>query len=110
MALVAGEAGIGKTRVLRALGSAHAAWGQIWWGACDALETPHPLTPLQDMARDAAPAVRAVLAAALAGPRPALFETVLAALRSATRPVLMVVEDAHRADEATLDLLKFLGR
>ena len=110
VALVAGEAGIGKTSVLRALALAHAARGQVWWGACDALETPHPLAPLQDMARDATPPVRAVLAAALASPRPALFEAVLEALRNAPRPVLMVVEDAHWADEATLDLLKFLGR
>jgi DNA-binding CsgD family transcriptional regulator len=108
--LLAGEAGIGKTSVLRALAQGHAASptlpGPVWWGACDALDTPHPLAPLLDMAREAAPP----FAAALAGPRPALFEAVLEALRSAPRPVLMVVEDAHWADEATLDLLKFLGR
>ena len=110
VALVAGEAGIGKTRVLRALAEAHAASssnpGPVWWGACDALATPHPLAPLLDIAREAAPS----FTAALACPRPALFEAVLEALRRASRPVLMVVEDAHWADEATLDLLKFLGR
>jgi predicted ATPase len=49
VALVAGEAGIGKTSVLRALAESHDA---VWWGACDALQTPHPLAPLLDIARD----------------------------------------------------------
>ncbi|MDP1901882.1 MAG: AAA family ATPase, partial [Rubrivivax sp.] len=105
--LVAGEAGIGKTSVLRAAAAAHrAAGGQVWWGACDALETPHPLAPLLDIAREAAPR----FAARLDGPRPALFEAVLDALRLAEGAVLVIVEDAHWADDATLDLLKYLGR
>ncbi len=105
--LVAGEAGIGKTSVLRAAAAAHvAAGGQVWWGACDALETPHPLTPLIDMARDASPR----FASLLDGARPALFEAVLDDLRLADGALLMIVEDAHWADDATLDLLKYLGR
>ncbi len=32
--LVSGEAGIGKTSVLRTLADQH---GALWWGACDAL-------------------------------------------------------------------------
>ena len=104
IALVAGEAGIGKTSVLRALAAAHG--GAVWWGACDALETPLPLAPLLDMARGAG--VR--FGAALGGPRPALFDATLAELSAPARPVLVVVEDAHWADEATLDWLKFVGR
>ncbi len=68
---VAGEAVVGKTSVLRALGATHA---NVWWGACDALQTPHPLAPLLDMARDA----DVHFAARMAGPRSALFEAVLA--------------------------------
>ena len=41
--LVAGEAGIGKTSVLRAMADEHATHGPVWWGACDALDTPHPM-------------------------------------------------------------------
>lgn len=103
--LVAGEAGIGKTSLLRQFASRHARVS-LWWGACDALQTPHPLAPLLDIARENQPR----FAAALAGPRPALFEAVLDDLRLAAMPVLLVIEDAHWADEATLDLLKFLGR
>jgi len=106
VALIAGEAGIGKTSVLRALAADHAQRGPVWWGACDALQTPHPLAPLLDIARDHS--VR--FAERLSGPRPALFEAVLDELRLSAAPVLMVVEDAHWADDATLDLLKFLGR
>jgi DNA-binding CsgD family transcriptional regulator len=107
VALLAGEAGIGKTSVLRAAALAHAArGGTVWWGACDALETPHPLAPLLDIAREAAPR----FASRLSGPRPALFEAVLDELRAAPGAVLVVIEDAHWADDATLDLLKYLGR
>lgn len=106
VALVAGEAGIGKTSVLRAMADEHADRGPVWWGACDALETPHPLAPLLDIAREN----RTRFAAAISGPRPALFEAVLDELRLATSPVFVVIEDAHWADDATLDLLKFVGR
>ncbi len=104
IALVAGEAGIGKTSLLLEL--QHRQQPRLWWGACDALQTPHPLGPLQDIARDTG----AAFAARLDGPRPALFDAVLADLRSALTPILIVIEDAHWADDATLDLLKFLGR
>lgn len=103
--LVAGEAGIGKTSVLRALASSHPE-ASVWWGACDALQTPHPLQPLHDIARDAAPRWRE----RLGGPRPALFGAVLDELRAAASPILLVVEDAHWADDATLDLIRFLAR
>ena len=103
--LVCGEAGIGKTSLLRQFASQHPRV-PLWWGACDALQTPHPLAPLLDIARENHPR----FAAQLAGPRPALFEAVLDELRLAATPVLVVIEDAHWADDATLDLLKFLGR
>ena len=104
-AWVAGEAGVGKTSVLRRLAADHPA-DAVWWGACDALQTPHPLAPLHDIGRDAG----ARFAAALGGPRGALFEAVLDELRFAVGPVLVVIEDAHWADDATLDFIKFLGR
>jgi predicted ATPase len=106
IALVAGEAGVGKTSLLRALSGTQEA---VWWGACDALQTPHPLAPFLDIARE--PGVR--FAACLSGPRPALFGAVVDELSRAggvAAPRLVVIEDAHWADEATLDLLKFLGR
>jgi ATP/maltotriose-dependent transcriptional regulator MalT len=103
--LLGGEAGIGKTSLAAALrdrgGSA-----ALWWGACDALQTPHPLAPLHDIARVNAMHFRPLLAQET--PRIRLFEAVLSELQ--TGPTLFVIEDAHWADEATLDLLRFLGR
>ncbi|HET9819713.1 MAG TPA: AAA family ATPase [Rhodanobacteraceae bacterium] len=107
MALISGEAGIGKTSLLRALASQQGDVA-LWWGGCDALQTPNPLAPLYDIARSTETGLDKALAAA--GDRIALFEAVLAALARSPRTVLLVVEDVHWADAATLDLLKFLGR
>jgi ATP/maltotriose-dependent transcriptional regulator MalT len=105
--LVAGEAGIGKTSVLRAFAAAHPQT-PLWWGACDALQTPHPLSPLHDIARDAAVRFGALIEGG--GSRAALFDAVLDELRRAAEPMLVVIEDAHWADDATLDLIRFVGR
>lgn len=105
--LVSGEAGLGKTALLRAL-AARCQPMQVWWGACDALGTPHPLAPLHDVARSHDVGFRSLLRAA--GNRADLFEAVLEELVRADPPILFVIEDAHWADDATLDLLKFLGR
>jgi DNA-binding CsgD family transcriptional regulator len=106
-ALVAGEAGIGKTSILRALAAAHPN-ARLWWGACDALQTPHPLAPLYDIARSSD--VRFEVHLRAGSDRAALFDGVVAELQQSRRPTLMVIDDAHWADEATFDLLKFLGR
>jgi DNA-binding CsgD family transcriptional regulator len=105
--LVGGEAGIGKTSLLRALAERRGDT-ILWWGACDALQTPHPLGPLQDIAREASVGFRPLLHAE--GGRAQLFDAVLAELQQSRKPTLLVIEDVHWADAATLDLLKFLGR
>src|SRR6185503_9083437 len=106
-AFVAGEAGIGKTSLLKALAERRGA-AQLWWGACDALQTPQPLAPLFDIARSAEVGFRAWLGPD--APRGTLFDAVLTELQRSRRPVLLVVEDVHWADAATLDLIQFLGR
>ncbi|MFL6681413.1 MAG: ATP-binding protein, partial [Burkholderiaceae bacterium] len=107
LVLVSGEAGIGKTTLLKAM-AARRGDAALWWGACDPLETPHPLAPLHDIARDANVPFRALLQPGHA--RAELFEQVLVTLQHSRRPVLAVFEDLHWVDDATLDLLKFLGR
>src|SRR5262249_36817640 len=42
--------------------------------------------------------------------RTALFAAVLDELAHPPTPTIAVIEDIHRADEATLDLIKFLAR
>jgi predicted ATPase len=110
MALVGGEAGIGKTSLVRAFCERHGADARVLWGACDALRTPRPLGPLLDVAREAGGELAGLVAAEPARHR--LFSAFLDLLGPAGRtpPVIAVVEDAHWADEATLDLLVFVGR
>lgn len=108
IAVVTGEAGIGKTVLLRAFADVADPQTRKLWGACDGLRTPRPLGPLIDLAPDAGPGVRTALASGAA--RDVVFTATLDMLRQCTDPIVMVIEDAHWADEATLDLLTFLGR
>ncbi|MEO9239916.1 MAG: AAA family ATPase, partial [Jatrophihabitantaceae bacterium] len=107
---VSGEAGIGKTSLVRAF--APALGGDVYFGACDPLQNPRPLGPLRDIAAATDSAEAAILRANLDHPdsRTELFAATLALLSGRNSAVAWVVEDAHWADEATLDLLTFLGR
>jgi DNA-binding CsgD family transcriptional regulator len=109
VALVSGEAGIGKTALLRQLVSERARPPvRVLWGGCDALFTPRPLAPLQEVGWHVGGDLAEVLREGVS--RDAIFRTLLQHLRHPQPPALVVLEDVHWADEATLDLLKFLGR
>ncbi len=101
VALVYGEAGIGKTTLVDAFAREHAGPGRVLRGACDSLLTPRPLGPVYDIAGDAGPALRESLEA---GAAPAVLFPVLAEL-GRRPPVIAILEDLHWADEATLDLV-----
>ena len=105
LVFVAGEAGVGKTAFARQVASAAAA--QVAWGACDGVSTPAPLGPLVEMAPDLPPGCHPADA-----PRPEVFARVLTVLRRPppATPYLLVIEDAHWADESTLDLVLHLSR
>jgi predicted ATPase len=79
----------------------------VLYGACDPLSTPRPLGPLLDVAAAGSDLARLLHDGAR---RDQLFGAFLAELARGAEPVLAVIEDAHWADEATLDLLRFLGR
>ena len=104
--LVAGEAGIGKTVLLRAFVERARRRAQPLWGMCDSLSTPRPLGPLRDVAHELGASVPDLLRGTAA--QHEIFAAVLDALRA--RPRVFVVEDLHWADEATLDLVRFLAR
>jgi DNA-binding CsgD family transcriptional regulator len=108
VALVAGEAGIGKSALVRRFTERQAAGVRVVLGACDPLLTPRALGPLHDIARQTGGRLAGLLAAG--GPREQLFAALLDELDQGAGPRVMVVEDAHWADEATMDLLVFLGR
>jgi DNA-binding CsgD family transcriptional regulator/tetratricopeptide (TPR) repeat protein len=106
VAVISGEAGIGKTALVEHV-IAHAPPGvRALWGACEALFAPRPLGPLFDIAQQFPPTIRALLDGE--AQRATLFATVLEELRSL--PSILVVEDLHWADEATLDFIKYLAR
>lgn len=108
IAVVTGEAGIGKTALLRRFAAEQASHARILWGGCEALFTPQPLAPLYDIARQLGGELRAILAET--DRRERVFQATLAALAGGPEPKVVIFEDAHWADEATLDLIKFLGR
>ena len=111
--LVCGEAGIGKSSLLEKFRREHPET-RCLWGACEALFTPHPLGPLHDIAydisRDTRQASRLKTLLESGTERALVFAEVVNVLAEAPVPTVLVIEDAHWADEATLDLIKFLGR
>ncbi|QHA09827.1 AAA family ATPase [Streptomyces broussonetiae] len=110
LALVRGEAGIGKTAVVHRVVQLADPQIRVLVGACDPLATPRPLGPLTDLAPRLGWPVRTALAGTLTGTCRSneVFDCLLADL--STHPSLLVVEDIHWADEATLDLLRYLAR
>jgi DNA-binding CsgD family transcriptional regulator/tetratricopeptide (TPR) repeat protein len=107
MAIVGGEAGAGKTALIDQFIAQSAGSTRVLVGACDALSTPRPLGPLLDVGSLLGNPVEHLLRAT--EHRSELFTTLLDTL-SAGPPTLFIIEDVHWADEATLDLLRFLGR
>jgi DNA-binding CsgD family transcriptional regulator/tetratricopeptide (TPR) repeat protein len=107
LVLVAGEAGVGKTALLERLARdlPDARWS---WGACDGLFTPRPLGPLFDLAGQLGGPL-AELCRSGAG-REELFGALLRQVSEPGTLDVVVIEDVHWADEATIDLLRFLGR
>jgi len=103
--LISGEAGIGKSSLVAAIDGVVPAGGRLLIGNCDDLSTPRVLGPLRDLAGS----VGTALARALeGGDRGRVLEALPAELAGAGRPTVLVVDDVHWADEATLDVLRFL--
>jgi DNA-binding CsgD family transcriptional regulator len=123
-ALVEGEPGIGKSTLLRAALKAAASRGcAAFWGAGDELGQAFPLLPLLEafVVRESSPDPwRAAVAQALragstgAGPGvvPAAVEGLLALIDhvSTAQPILLVVDDMHWADSATVSVWHQLAR
>ncbi len=106
LVLISGEAGIGKTAFVQGFCDQHGGALRIWRGSCDALFTPRPLGPFLDVADAAGGALTGVTAQ---GARP---HQLADALRRelGLAPTILVLEDLHWADEATLDVVTMLSR
>ena len=99
LVFVAGEAGVGKSTLVRAFGAL--VGRRVLRGSCENLATPTPLGPFFDLAAETEGGLGGLPARA-ADPR-TVARAVLAELG---RRVVMVIEDVHWADEATLDALR----
>jgi len=104
---VSGEAGGGKSALVEQFARQLPRSMRVLWGHSDALQTSRVLGPVNEVA------------AALSLPgmphdsgasREPLFSRLLERLSPPNPPVVLVLEDLHWADEATLDFVRFLGR
>lgn len=106
--LVSGEAGIGKTSLVKAFCKETKNDCKIYQGTCDALFTPRPLAPLYDI-------IWQIWGAGWESKmgisdRSELFTRFLHELEKQKETTIIVFEDVHWADEATLDFIKFFAR
>jgi DNA-binding CsgD family transcriptional regulator len=108
VALVTGEPGIGKTALVEVFLAALPGETRTLVGRCDDLTIPRPLGPFSDLIGS----VPAMLEQAIldGAPPQLLHPLLLAELDLRSRPTVLVVEDVHWADDATLDALTFLMR
>ncbi|MEI5101805.1 AAA family ATPase [Streptomyces sp. PmtG] len=132
VALVEGEAGIGKTRLIReALRHPCLRGRHVLVGSCRPLREPFPYGPVFDLLRHLSDTLPAALSPVCGALRPYLPELAdrlpcapdplhdprarrhrlfraVRALLDALGPAVVVVEDLHWADDGTRDLLRFL--
>ena len=105
---VTGEAGIGKTTLVKEFLKQVERISIQYTGSCDLLFTPRPLAPLYDIALQ----IKGDLLQQLSSisSRSDLFLRFTSELVQQSKPVIVVFEDVHWADEATLDFVKFFAR
>jgi DNA-binding NarL/FixJ family response regulator len=105
--LIVGEAGIGKSSLVDTAGLALAAEIRFLVGYCDDLATPRVLGPLRDLTGSVGTALTHALESA---DQSRVSDALRAELDRPDQPTVLVVEDVHWADEATLDVMRFLVR
>ena len=108
LVLIAAEAGLGKSSLVERFVADHRREARALWGACDGLSTPRALAPVHEIAAQIAERGRQLPHDDDARDR--LFRLLLEELTRSERATIVVLEDLHWADAATLDFLRFMGR
>jgi DNA-binding CsgD family transcriptional regulator/tetratricopeptide (TPR) repeat protein len=103
LVFLGGEVGVGKTALAAALAEV-AAGHAVRRGSCDNITTAEALGPILD----ALPELAAAVDQEAGLSRLRLFQKVRDALSESA--MVLLLEDVHWADEATLDVLRYLGR
>ena len=105
---VSGEAGVGKSALVEQFARHAARTARVLWGHSDALQTSRVLGPVNELIAGLSLLPGASRGADLS--REQLFSRLLERLSPPNPPTLVVLEDLHWVDEATLDFVRFLGR
>jgi DNA-binding CsgD family transcriptional regulator len=105
--LISGEAGIGKTSLVKEFCKDKKKNCRVYIGTCDSLFTPRPLGPVYDILWQMKESVENMVNN---NDRDALFTGFLHELERQRKTSIIIFEDTHWADEATIDFIKFLSR
>jgi predicted ATPase len=105
--LISGEAGIGKSSLVRTWSADPGTEARVLIGWCDDFLISRPLGPLHDIGRQAGGDLAAAVADGDVG---AVLDVLLTELAYPLAPTVLVIEDVHWADEATLDVVRYVGR
>ena len=106
LVLVAGEAGVGKSALVRSFCAKAAESTRVLTGACDPLFMPRPLGPFVDVARTMGGTLGDLVRG---GSNPYSFAEELVDELTRVPPTIVLLEDLHWADEATLDVIRFIA-
>lgn len=105
---VLGESGIGKSVLIKEFLTSIDGECESYIGACDSFFTPRPLAPVIDLAMQLNTGWKESID--FSASRIELFTYFVNALNQKKKTVVIVFEDIHWADEATIDFIKFLSR
>jgi DNA-binding CsgD family transcriptional regulator/tetratricopeptide (TPR) repeat protein len=105
---IGGEAGVGKTALVHKLASGCTHGEHVLYGSCEPLLAPRPFGPFIDLGEALAGDLSELIAE---GAKPhAVASALLRDLSRDDTSSLVVLEDLHWADEATLDVVRLTAR
>ena len=106
--LVSGEAGVGKTSLLIEAKELLKHQYQFLWSGCDPIATPRPLGPIYEIAEHVSSQVVNLLEKN--APKIDVFNAFYKEVENAEKPLILIYEDVHWADHASLGAFEFLAR
>jgi DNA-binding CsgD family transcriptional regulator/energy-coupling factor transporter ATP-binding protein EcfA2 len=105
---IAAESGGGKSTLIEHFAQSTSEYTRTVVVRCDGLKMPGPFGTLADFAGAFGPDVEAALTQL--DSRDSVFRAILSTLRNTRTTTILVIEDAHWSDQASLELIRFLGR